>query len=193
MEIIDISAKLFSCEVYPGDPEPEKEILESFADGGEYNLSVVRSCVHTGTHVDAPSHFLQFGETIDQLDLERFIGPCYVIEVPPGVITGEYVDNHFPKNCKRLLIKGNGKSFFMDSSAEALTSNGLRLIGTDSVSIGSQENEEGPHKAFFSGGAAVLESLDLSNVKPGKYFLFAPPVCYDSLEAAPARAVLIKK
>lgn len=193
MEIIDISRKFFNCNIYPGDPKPEIEMLESFGNGSIYNLSVVKSCSHTGTHIDAPSHFLEFGKTIDQLDLDAFIGTCYVVEVPPGVITGEYVDNNFPRHCPRILIKSGGTAYFMDSSAEALTSTGLRLIGTDATSIGSPQNEKGPHAAFFSGGAAILENLDLSEVSPGKYFLFAPPVCYDSLEAAPARAVLIKK
>ena len=79
----------------------------------------------------------------------------------------------------------------MDSSAEELSGRGLMLIGTDSLSVGCAGNETAPHKAYMQGGTAILEGLDLSEVQPGEYFLFAPPVLYDGLEAAPVRAGLI--
>lgn len=192
MKIIDISRKFFSCDVYPGDPEPKAERVCSIDDGDICNLTAVSAGAHTATHVDAPLHFLQGGETIENLPLDAFIGPCKVIDVPAGVITGDYVDRFFPKSCQRLLIKGGGRAFFMDSSAEEAVQRGLLLIGTDSLSVGCKGNEAPPHKAFLQAGVAILEGLDLSEVKPGEYFLFAPPVAYDGIEAAPARAVLIE-
>lgn len=192
MKLIDISRKFFGGDVYPGDPEPVSEQICEIGENSECNLSVVHACVHNATHVDAPLHFLSNGETIENLPIEKFIGPCTVIQVPAGVITGEYVDRYFPKKCERLLIKGNGRAFFMDSSAQELADRGLILIGTDSLSVGCKGNQTGPHKAFLQNGVAVLEGLDLSAVKPGNYFLFAPPVCYNGLEGAPARAVLIE-
>lgn len=191
MKIIDISKKFFSCDIYPGDPEPESEVLSSISEGSACNLTMLHACVHTGTHVDAPAHFVENGKTIEDLALEPYIGPCTVIEVKGGVITGEHVDEFFPKKCERLLIKGNGRAFFMDSSAQELAERGLVLIGTDSLSVGSKGNQVGPHRAFLQNNVAVLEGLDLSEVKPGNYFLFAPPVNLDGLEGAPARAVLI--
>lgn len=191
MKIIDISRKFFSCDVYPGDPGPKAERLACIGEGGDCNITAVHASAHTGTHADAPLHFLSGGAAIDSMELDAFIGPCTVLQVPGGVITGEYVDKHFPKKCKRLLIKGGGRAFFMDSSAEELSGRGLMLIGTDSLSVGCAGNETAPHKAFMQGGTAILEGLDLSEVKPGEYFLFAPPVLYDGLEAAPVRAVLI--
>lgn len=191
MKIIDISKKFFSCDIYPGDPEPESEVLSSISEGSSCNLTRLHACVHTGTHVDAPAHFVENGKTIEDLALEPYIGPCTVIEVKGGVITGEHVDEFFPKKCERLLIKGNGRAFFMDSSAQELAERGLVLIGTDSLSVGSKGNQVGPHRAFLQNNVAVLEGLDLSEVKPGNYFLFAPPVNLDGLEGAPARAVLI--
>lgn len=191
MKIIDISRKFFSCDVYPGDPGPKAERLACIGEGGDCNITAVHASAHMGTHADAPLHFLSGGAAIDGMELDAFIGPCTVLQVPGGVITGEYVDKHFPKKCKRLLIKGGGRAFFMDSSAEELSGRGLMLIGTDSLSVGCAGNETAPHKAFMQGGTAILEGLDLSEVKPGEYFLFAPPVLYDGLEAAPVRAVLI--
>lgn len=192
MKIIDISRKFFQTEIYPGDPEPTVEQICEIGENSECNLSVVRACVHTGTHADAPLHFISGGDSIDSLPLDAFVGPCRVIEVPDGVITGEYVDKHFPEECERLLIKGNGKAFFMDSSAQELAQRNLKLIGTDSLSVGCKGNQTGPHKAFLGGGVSVLEGLDLSKVKAGNYFLFAPPVLFDGLEGAPVRAVLIE-
>lgn len=192
MKITDISRKFFSCDIYPGDPAPEAERLTSIADGSTCNISAVHACTHTGTHADAPLHFIAEGKSIDDAELEAFIGPCTVLELPGGVITGEYVDRYFPKKCKRLLIKGGGRAFFMDSSAQELASRGLMLIGTDSLSVGCKGNEIAPHKAFLQNGVAILEGLDLGGVKAGEYFLFAPPVLYDGLEAAPVRAVLIE-
>ncbi len=192
MKLIDISRKFFSCEIYPGDPEPIAEQVCEIGEKSDCNLSAVHACVHTGTHADAPLHFIPNGESVEELPLEPFVGPCTVIEVPKGVITGDYVDRFFPKSCQRLLIKGDGKAFFMDSSAEELVERGIKLIGTDSLSVGCKGNQTAPHKAFLQNGVAVLEGLDLSEVKPGNYFLFAPPVLYDGLEGAPVRAVLIE-
>lgn len=191
MEIIDITKKFFCADVYPGDPRPEAEQIAEIGDDSECNLTVVHACVHNGTHADAPSHFLPSGITIDEMMLDAYIGPCTVIEVPGEVITGEYVDEFFPKDCKRLLVKGGGRAYFMDSSAQELAERGLLLIGTDSLSVGTKGNQTGPHKAFLSEGVAILEGLELTRVEPGDYFLFAPPVPYDGLDGAPVRAVLI--
>lgn len=192
MKLIDISRKFFSTDVYPGDPEPEYEQICEIGEESDCNLTVVHACSHTATHADAPLHFIPGGKTIDEMLLDAYVGPCTVLQVPAGVITGEYVDRYFPKNCQRLLIKGGGKAFFMDSSAQELSERNLLLIGTDSLSVGCKGNQTGPHKAFLGGGVAVLEGLDLSKVESGNYFLFAPPVLYDGLEGAPVRAVLIE-
>ena len=192
MKLIDISRKFFQTEVYPGDPEPEVEQICKIGENSECNLTAVHACSHTATHADAPLHFIADGKTIEEMPLDAYIGPCKVIKVPAGVITGEYVDKYFPDDCERLLIKGDGKAFFMDSSAQELAERNLKLIGTDSLSVGCKGNQTGPHRAFLGGGVAVIEGLDLSKVEEGNYFLFAPPVLYDGLEGAPLRAVLIE-
>lgn len=191
MNIVDISRPLLTTIEYPGDPETRLDAVQRIESSDECNLSAVYACVHTATHADAPWHFLDGGETIDEVDLNKFIGQCTVIEVPPGVITGEYVNKYFPKKCTRLLIKGDAQSFFMESAAYEALDTGLCLIGTDADSIGKSGGQLKTHKAFLQNGVAVLENLDLSAVEPGDYYLIALPVKMGAIDGAPVRAVLI--
>ena len=78
MKIYDISQEVFSCSVYPGDPQPEKQMAYATAEGDLYNLTSFAMCAHNGTHVDAPFHFLPKGKTVDQMDLIHFVGECYL-------------------------------------------------------------------------------------------------------------------
>ena len=190
MKIIDISKTLMSAPEYEGDPKTRYEKVGTIEENG-CNLSALYACLHTGTHADAQCHFIDGGETIDETDVERFIGPCTVIEVKKGVISGEYVNKFFPKKCKRLLIKGGGNAFFMDSAAYEAVDTGLCLIGTDAQSIGRHGDNTEPHRAFLRNGVSILEGLDLSKVEPGEYFLIAPPVKIGPVDGAPVRALLI--
>jgi arylformamidase len=190
MEIIDISKDLLTAEIYPGDPEPNVSFIRQIENGDSCNLSVLFTCLHTGTHVDAPLHFLEDEAGIDELPLDAFIGPCTVLEMPDGPITGATVNRRFPA-AERILIKGGGSAYFMKSAAYEAVTTGIKLIGTDACSVGSAADERGPHTAFLSEGVAVLEGLDLSKVSPGEYFLFAPPIKIGGRDGAQTRAVLI--
>ncbi len=193
MNIVDISRDLLKTPVYPGDPDGYVDAVESIKGGDHCNLNAVYTCLHTATHIDAPLHFIDGGESVEKLPLELFIGECVVVEAPPGPITGEYAEEHFPWNsCERVLIKGNGMSYLMESSAYYVVDAGIKLIGTDSASIGIHGTNAAIHRALLGSGTAVLEGLDLTNVKPGKYFLMAQPIKISGLEASPCRAVLIE-
>lgn len=191
MQIIDISRDITKCELYPGDPEVRLEVVSALSNGDSCNLSAIYTGLHNGTHADAPLHFIDGADSIEKADLSVYIGECYVIEVPEGPITGEYVDNHFPHGAKRVLVKGGGKAWFMQSGAEEVAFNGIRLIGTDSLSVGIHGNQTGPHVSLLRENVVILENLDLCNVKPGKYFLLAQPLKIGGAEAAPVRAVLL--
>ncbi|MBP9989358.1 MAG: cyclase family protein [Ruminococcus sp.] len=191
MNIIDISRPLLTTIEYPGDPETRLDTVRSISKGDGCNLSAVYACVHTATHADAPKHFLDDGQTIDEVDLHKYIGRCTVIEVPPGVITGEYVDRYFPKKCERLIIKGDSQSVFMESAAYEALDCGICLIGTDADSVGYSGSQMKTHKAFLQNDVAILENLDLSAVEPGDYYLIAFPVKMGAIDGAPVRAVLI--
>lgn len=189
--IIDISKDLVTSEPYPGDPVPELSVFSSFMSGDGCNMARLTTTLHAGTHADAPLHFIPDGKTINAVPIESFIGECRVIEVDTDRITGAYVDKHFPKTVKRILIKSSGKAYFDKTGAEEAAYYGYTLIGTDSMSVGSAEDQQGPHRALLGEGVAVLENLDLSQVAPGNYFLVAAPVKITGVEAAPVRALLL--
>ena len=87
MKIYDISQEVFSCQVYPDDPTPQKKVLKSMENGEEYNLTAFEMCAHNGTHIDAPFHFIKEGKMVDQIPLNAFVGMAYVAE-HHGVLTG---------------------------------------------------------------------------------------------------------
>ena len=189
-KIIDISKDLMTSEPYPGDPKPKLSVFSSFAAGDGCNMARLTTTLHSGTHADAPLHFIPDGKQINSVELSAFVGECRVIEVDTDRITGEYVDKHFPKGTKRILIKSSGKAYFDKTGAEEAAYFGYSLIGTDGMSVGNAADQQGPHRALLSEGVAVLENLDLSEVKPGKYFLVAAPVKISGVEASPVRAIL---
>lgn len=193
MEIIDISKDILKTPVYPGDPEGYVDPVKSIRAGDRCNLNGFYTCLHTATHIDAPLHFIDGGAAIDKFPVEYFIGECLVVEAPPGPVTGAYAEEHFPfKGCERLLIKGDGLSYLMESSAYYIVDSSIKLIGTDAPSIGNHGSNDVIHRALLSENIPIIEGLDLSDVEPGRYFLMAQPLKISGVEAAPCRAVLIK-
>lgn len=191
MQIIDISKDITKCDIYPGDPDVSLEVVSALKNGDSCNLSAIHTGLHNGTHADAPLHFIEGGDSIEKADLDAFIGECHVIEAPEGPVTGEFVNKFFPPKAKRVLVKSHGKAWFMESAAEEIAYMGVKLVGTDSLSVGIHGNQTLPHKAFLREKVAIIENLDLENVKPGKYFLLAQPLKIGGAEAAPLRAVLL--
>ena len=108
MKIYDISQEVFSCEVYPGDPRPEKQTVYSTDAGDICNLTSFAMCAHNGTHVDAPFHFLHRGKTVDQMELAHFVGDCFVARHEGEVNTADAEEIlQKAKGAQRILIGGN--------------------------------------------------------------------------------------
>ncbi len=191
MHIIDISNDLLTAEVYEDDPVPRLESVRALEKGDRYTLNALYAGLHNGTHIDAPAHFLEGAADISEVPLEACIGPCRVLEVTPGVITGEVVENAFPRNCERILLKSGGKAFIHESAAAAMAYYGCKLVGTDGLSVEPPNGTGETHKAFLTEKVALLEGLNLAEVAGGEYFLIAPPVKIGGAEAAFTRAVLI--
>ena len=192
LEIIDISRDLLTSEVYPGDPEASLKKVLDMKTGSDYNLSLLISGLHNGTHVDAPLHFFEDGDPIENIELDTFIGPCTVIETPAGMLTGADVEKLFPRVCDRVLLKGKGRTFLHPSAASEIAFRGCKLLGIDSNSIEKTDSDGSAHRFLLGEGVVLLEGLDLYDVREGEYFLAAQPVFISGAEAAPCRAILIK-
>lgn len=192
MKLIDISRELFSAPVYPGDPTPRRELLRRIGMGDEYNLSGFYTGCHSATHVDAPSHFIEDGETVEQLELGRFAGRCTVVEAR-GILTGADMDRMLSACEKMVLFKGNGEAFLSASAAFALAQAGVTLVGTDAPSVETGEGGFPVHRELLGARVVILEGLDLSAARPGTYRLTAFPLFLAGAEASPVRAVLAEE
>ena len=196
MKVFDISQEVLSCRVYPGDPAPQREILQSMESGGLYNLSSFQMCVHNGTHVDAPAHFISDGKTVEAVALESFVGMAYVAE-HEGVVTAADAATILQKArsadleaAGRILIKGN--AVVSQDAAEVFAGAELRLLGNESQSVGSEDAPMAVHKTLLGKGSVLLEGIRLSEVTEGVYLLNAAPLNIAGAEGSPCRAVLIR-
>lgn len=194
--IYDITQPLFECEVFPGDPAPEKQVVMSTADGDICNLTSFAMCAHNGTHVDAPYHFLQNGKGIGEVDLEKFIGPAYV-EHHDGVVTAEdaremlaYAAIAMPGAEKRILIGGNAEVSM--EAAEVFAEAGIDLIGNESQTVGPLDAPAAVHLVLLGAQVVLLEGIRLGHVPDGAYFLNCAPINLGHADGAPCRAVLVE-
>ena len=195
MKIYDISQEVFSCQVYPGDPMPEKRELKSMEKGELYNLTVFSMCAHNGTHIDAPRHFIQGGKTVDEISMDAFIGMAYVAE-HSGVVTDndatEIIANAKKQNmeaAKRILIKGEVEVSL--EAANVFASSNILLLGNEPQSVGPQNAPMAVHLALLSADVILLEGIRLAEVSEGIYFLNAVPLNLAGADGSPCRAVLI--
>jgi len=195
MKIYDISQEVYGCQVYPGDPKPEKKALKSIENGEVYNLTAFRMCVHNGTHIDAPHHFIQGGKTVDEMSLDAFIGMVYVAE-HSGVVTEndateiiEKAEKHNTEAAKRILIKGDVEVSL--EAAKVFASSNILLLGNEHQSVGPQNAPMAVHLALLSADVILLEGIRLAKVAEGVYFLNAAPLNLAGADGSPCRAVLI--
>ena len=196
MKIYDISQEVFSSQVYPGDPAPEKIKLKSMEKGELYNLTSFNMCAHNGTHVDAPSHFVKDGKTIDEVCLESFVGMAYVAE-HSGVLTENdafaIIKKAKEKNAesaKRILIKGDAE--VSKDAAKLFASFGILLLGNESQTIGPENAPMEVHLELLSANVVLLEGIRLAAVSEGVYLLNAAPLNLEGADGSPCRALLIE-
>ena len=195
MKIYDISQEVFSCQVYPDDPMPEKKMLKSMNSDDVYNLTAFNMCAHNGTHIDAPFHFIKDGKTIDEICIETFVGMSYVAE-HHGVVSGddavEIIEKAKKQNfeaAKRILIKGDAEVSL--EAAKVFASSDVLLLGNESQTIGPQNAPMEVHLVLLSANVILLEGIRLSEVPEGVYLLNAAPLNLSGADGSPCRAVLI--
>ena len=195
MRIYDISQEVFGCQVYPGDPAPEKKMLSFMEEGDLYNLTAFSMCAHNGTHIDAPFHFLKDGKTVDAVCLESFVGMAYVAE-HHGILSGkdaagimEKAKKQNPEAAKRILIKGDAEVSL--EAAKAFASSGMLLLGNESQTVGSEDAPMAVHLTLLAADVVLLEGIRLAEVAEGVYFLNAAPLNLSGADGSPCRALLI--
>ncbi len=193
MRLYDISRELTTAELFPGTP-PVALIREcDMAQGDAFNLSSLNASLHAGTHCDAPLHFVDGGADIVEMPLSRYIGRCYVMEVPPQRLDAQFFRDRLLSGTARLLMKGGGAAHLSPDAAEYLLERGVVTIGTDALSVSRMEEDAAVHAILMRAQAAIIETLDLSGVLEGWYTLFAPPVKIAGAEGAFCRAVLVEE
>ena len=192
MKIYDISQEVFSCNVYPGDPAPEKKTLSAMNRGDLYNLTAISMCAHNGTHIDAPFHFLSEGKTVEQMDLAAFVGDCYVAR-HTGDVTGTDASEILQKaeGAKRILIAG--PITVTEEGARVFADSGICLLGNEGQTVGPENAPMQVHKILLQREIALLEGVVLTDVAEGRYFLNAAPLNLAGADGAPCRAYLIEK
>lgn len=188
MRVYDIAREVFSARVFPGDPAPQAVALAQMAQGSPYNLTRVTLGSHTGTHMDAPSHFVAGGKTIDQLDLHKCVGPCLVAEAA-GPLSPRWVEEALAGGATRLLIKGDIE--ITPQSAEKMVELGLGFLGVEHLTVGTEETGVQVHRILLGAEVALLEACTLAEVPAGEYLLVSPPLKYGGLDGAQARPLLL--
>jgi arylformamidase len=193
--------------VWPGDAPVSIKRTSSIASGDNSNVSEVTMSCHTGTHVDAPDHFLNNGITVEDLSLDLLVGRAYVLHLPDvDLITASILmDAEIPPRTRRLLFKTrnselwtNGKTEFHTDfvglsvdAAELLVDRNVRLVGIDYLSIAPYKMGTPVHKILLDAGVVVIEGLDLSKVSQGRYTLHCLPLKLGGVDGAPARCILV--
>ncbi|UCF28650.1 MAG: cyclase family protein [Chloroflexota bacterium] len=192
---------------WPGDPGVEIERVEKIEDGSNANVSRVDMGVHTGTHVDAPYHFLQDGITVDELNLSLLTGRAYVLHLPEvDLITAAVLEEaQIPPRTRRVLFKTRNSELWAEAEtefqtdfvglsedgAEYLVRRGVKLVGMDYLSIAPFKQSRPTHERLLEAGVVVVEGLNLTEVDQGRYTIYCLPLKIANSDGAPARAILI--
>jgi arylformamidase len=211
MALYDISAPIAPgvTPTYPGDPGLEVTAAASIERGDPANVTDLHFGAHTGTHVDAPAHFIEGAARLPELPLEAFVGPARVVEIPANVraVEASHVAALGLEDASRVLFKTRNSEFWREprgrfredfayltrGAAGALAERGLRLVGWDYLSIEKFGSEDfGAHLALLRAGVVIVEGLDLRAVGAGVYELLCLPLKIESGhgDGAPARALL---
>ena len=209
LNIIDITLPISpALPVWEGDPPIMLERVADMNAGAPCNISRLDCGVHTGTHIDAPLHFVANGTSVEQLDLDRFVGKCHVIELTgDGRITASELESAMiPADCHRLLLKTTNSALWLKrpltfehefraldhTAAQWCVDRGVKLIGVDYLSVESYHADVGnpTHKILLQAEIGIIEGLNLNDVVSGEYRLVCLPLKLVGSDGAPARVIL---
>ena len=209
---IDVTAVLdpATTPVYEGDAPMKFDFLREMRKGDIVTLSVLSLGAHSGTHVDAPMHFVANGAPVDQVELDRLIGPARVLDIPDSVqaIDSVELNRHDWKNANRVLFRTRSSlrgwmgsrefhrdfAYIAPDAAQLLANAGIRLVGVDYLSS-EQFGAPAPrtHQILLGKGIPIVEGLDLRPIGAGDYDLVVLPIKVKGHEGAPARAIVRRR
>jgi arylformamidase len=205
--IYDISVPIRSGGViYPGNPEIDITLQQAVARGAGANVSLIRFGSHTGTHADAARHFFDDGQPVDQIPLDRLVGPALLLRFPDDLrsigaadLKAQDLNGH-----TRILLRTRNSAmlsqqkfapdytYLAPDGAEYLVDKGVELVGIDYLSIEQfHSGHHRTHRTLLAKSVVILEGLDLSAPAAGEYQLICLPLRIEGCDGAPARAVLI--
>ena len=205
--IIDITVPLTTeMPIWPGFKGIRITPIKRMDRGDSFNISRLDCNLHTGTHVDAPSHFLQNGTTVKQLPLDVLVGPSYVAHLPDAadITADDLSDLNLPSGIERLLLRTRNSELWAAKTtrfnkdfvaltydaAQWIVDKGIRLIGVDYLSVQRYRDDARTHQILLGADTIALEGLNLSNVKSGFYELICLPLRLVGADGAPIRAIL---
>jgi len=203
----DVSVKNEAgMHIYPGDPPLETTQVRAIARGDVANLTHLALGAHTGTHVDAPAHFIEGGATLEEIPLDRMVGDAIVLDLRGrGVIDADALRPHALERDAIVLFKTDNSelwerggfqrdfTYVSRDAAEYLLARGVKTIGMDYLSIEQFGSATFPvHKLLLGAGVLIIEGLDLRAVSAGPYVLACLPLNLQGVDGAPARAVLMR-
>jgi arylformamidase len=206
---VDVTAALAPGRLpaYPGDTALTIRRDAALADGDLANLSSITCSLHTGTHVDAPLHFLDDGAGVEALPLDALIGPAWVVDassIPGHVDAAALATLDLPPDAERVLFKTRNAALWESPSfvegyvaltadaAAVLVDRGVRLVGIDYLSIAPYDDPAPTHEVLLRAGVVIVETLDLRAAEPGEWTLTCLPLLVPGGDGAPARAVLTR-
>lgn len=203
--IFDVTVPLSSMvPTFPGDPRFHMEFTHKIADGQPYNVARITMGAHSGTHVDAPYHFLADGATVEQLPLEILMGKARVVEISAREkIERSDLETLDLRDDLRVLIKTRMSGqlrvahfqedfvYLTPDAATYLVQAGIKLVGIDYLSVEQFGSHDfAAHHALLGAGVVIIEGLDLSQVEPGEYEMACLPLRLVGADGSPARVVL---
>jgi arylformamidase len=208
MKVHDISLTLRQrMPVYPGEPPPLLEPTSQMERGEPYNLSRLTVSTHTGTHIDAPRHFLPDGTSVDQIPVDALVGPALVVQmaVEQEITAADLEASAIPPGTERLLFKTRNSRLLDDDdfrrdfvyvtldAARWLVERGVRLVAIDYLSVERMDAQPNiVHQTLLRAGVVIVEGADLRQVAPGPYLLACLPLKIEGADGSPVRAVLVE-
>lgn len=205
MNIIDISWPITpDMTAYKDEKVVQLDAIRTFEKDGARKTKITLD-THTGTHIDAPSHFLADGSPTNRIELEQFIGQSIVLDLShvEDKITAEHLEEYDLEDCDAILFKTKNSQksatapfdasfvYLDETAAEVLVELGINAVGIDYLGIERNQPGHETHIMLLQGGVVVIEGLRLGHVQEGEYFFVCLPLALQGLDGAPARAILV--